>query len=286
MFYSPLRYPGGKNRLANFISLICKANDINGHYIEPYAGGAAVALYLLFSKRVSQITINDIDRSIYAFWYSILNNMQDFCKLVKKTEINIENWRHCQLIQENKKNATLLELGFSTFFLNRTNISGVIDAGVIGGINQDGKYKMDCRFNKKELVKRIRKIAKRRKNINLYQLDALDLIEKIEKEQSKTSTIFYFDPPYYIKGESLYLNSYKHDDHKAVSDRIKKIKNARWVVSYDDNENIKSMYREYRLKEFSLTHSARTSKEGKEVLFFSNNLIVPEVGSPVNMVIE
>jgi DNA adenine methylase len=286
MFYSPLRYPGGKNRLANFIYYICKANDINGHYIEPYAGGAAVALYLLFNKRVSQITINDIDRSIYAFWYSVLNKTQDFCKLVKKTEINIENWRHCQSIQKNKEKATLLDLGFSTFFLNRTNISGVIDAGVIGGINQGGKYKMDCRFNKKELIKRIRKIARKRENIHLYQLNALDLIDKIEKDQLKKSTIFYFDPPYYIKGESLYLNSYKHDDHKAVSDRIKEIKNARWVVSYDNNENIKSMYEGYRLKEFSLTHSARISKEGKEVMFFSNNLIVPVVSNPVNMVIK
>lgn len=267
--------------MAKFIALICKKNDIKGHYVEPYAGGAAVALYLLFNKRVSQITINDVDRSIYAFWYSILNYTNDFCKLIKETEINIDNWRHCQSIQKNKEKTSLLELGFSTFFLNRTNISGVIDAGVIGGIEQDGTYKMDCRFNKKELIKRIRKIARRKKQIHLYKLDALKLVEKIEKRSSKTSTIFYFDPPYYLKGESLYLNAYKHEDHEAVSERIKEIKNARWIVSYDDNEDIKSMYKEYRLKEFCLTHSARVSREGKEVLFFSDNLIIPDVPSPI-----
>lgn len=280
-FYSPLRYPGGKNRLAKFIALICKQNDINGHYVEPYAGGAAVALYLLFNKRVSKITINDVDRSIYAFWYSVLNYTEDFCKLIKETEINIDSWRHCQSIQKKKEKAPLLELGFSTFFLNRTNISGVIDAGVIGGIEQNGTYKMDCRFNKKELIKRILKIAGRKKQICLYKLDALELVERVEIQSSKTSAIFYFDPPYYLKGESLYLNAYKHEDHKTVSERIKKIKNSRWIVSYDDNKEIKSMYKGYRLKEFCLTHSARISREGKEVLFFSDNLIIPEISSPI-----
>jgi DNA adenine methylase len=282
IFYSPLRYPGGKNRLAKFVALVCKENNINGHYVEPYAGGAAVALFLLLNDYVEQITINDIDRSIYAFWYSVLNNTKDFCRLIEETEINISNWKKFRTIQKDKEKVSLLELGFSTFFLNRTNISGVIDAGVIGGLDQVGDYKMNCRFNKEKLIERIKKIATRKKNIKIYNLDALKLVEKIEKLSKKNDTIFYFDPPYYLKGESLYLNYYKHDDHKDVSERIKKIKGVRWIVSYDDTRAIKKMYSGYRFKKCSLFHTARVAKKGKEILFFSNDLIIPEVANPIS----
>ncbi len=225
-FYSPLRYPGGKNKLAKFIASICVKNNINGHYVEPYAGGASVALYLLLNGYVNEITINDIDRSIYAFWYSILNHPRKFCSLIKKIEITTQNREKFKRIQRNKKNADLFKLGFSTFFLNRTNMSGIIDGGVIGGKDQKGEYKIGCRFNKTELIKRIKEIAKYKNQICVKNLDALDLVKKIQKESKRSSTIFYFDPPYYVKGESLYVNFYNPDSHKKVSNVIKKIKNS------------------------------------------------------------
>jgi DNA adenine methylase len=281
MLYSPLRYPGGKNKLAKFIAKICIDTDINGHYIEPYAGGASVALYLLLENKVSKITINDFDRSIYAFWYCVLKKTHALCELIEKTEININSWKEAREIQKNKEKASLLELGFSTFLLNRTNISGIISAGVIGGIKQKGKYKIDCRFNKNDLIKRIKKIAKRKKDIALYNLDAADLIKKIQVSSNNSQTIFYFDPPYYLKGKSLYINHYKHEDHKKISDLIKSIKNIRWIVSYDNTSEIKMMYKGLRKKEYSFIHTAHTAKEGKEVLFFSSNLILPKLIIPI-----
>lgn len=281
-FYSPLRYPGGKNKLAKFIALICEKNEISGHYIEPYAGGASVALFLLFNGYVSEITINDIDRSIYAFWHSILNNPEKFCDLIKKTEINIDNWKKCREIQKNKEKATMLELGFSTFFLNRTNISGIINAGVIGGLEQKGKYKIDCRFNKKDLINRIKKISKYKNNIHLFNLDAIKLIEKIQKESKNKQTIFYFDPPYYLKGKSLYMNHYNHDDHKEVGKMIKRIKNSKWIVSYDNVPEIKEIYRSCENKKYFFFHTARKAKKGSEILFFSKNLVIPK-GNPVKI---
>jgi len=150
MFYSPLRYPGGKNKLSAFIAKICIDNNINGHYVEPYSGGASVALFLLMEGFVEKITINDKDRSIYAFWYSVLNKTNKLCERIENAELNIEEWRKQKEVQANKKKADLLDLGFSTFYLNRTNRSGIINAGVIGGIQQNGNYLMDCRFNKED----------------------------------------------------------------------------------------------------------------------------------------
>lgn len=242
MFYSPLRYPGGKNKLSTFIAKIYVDNNINRHYVEPYAGGASIALFLLIEKKVERITINDFDRSIYAFWYSVLKNTKQLCDLIENTEINIENWQIAKNIQKNKSKAKLLDLGFSTFFLNRTNISGIINAGVIGGLKQKGNYKMDCRFNKKELIRRIKLIAKHKKQIEIYNLDALELVKKIRKESDNNKTIFYFDPPYYLKGSSLYMNHYKYNQHKEVSEVIKQIKNINWIVSYDNTPEIEKIY--------------------------------------------
>lgn len=269
-FYSPLRYPWGKNKLAKFLAKICTNNKISGHYVEPYAWGASVALFLLMEKYVKQITINDKDLAIYAFWYSILHDTKNLIKKIRETEITIENWRVQKDIQRQKESASLLDLGFSTFFLNRTNISGIINAGPIWWIHQNGKYKLSCRYNKEDLIKRIQLIAKYKKHITLENLDALDLIKKIKKTKN---TIFYFDPPYYLKWQSLYLNAYSSGDHKKVADEIRKIKNVKRIVSYDNTPEITELYDGFSKIEYSFKHTAYRAKEGLEVLFFSNNLI-------------
>ena len=158
--YSPLRYPGGKSRLVNFIKSIIDQNDLKGGtYIEPFSGGAAIALALAIDGYMERIVINDYDRSIYAFWHSILYQTDSFIDKIRSTPLSIEEWHIQRTIQQNKYNADLFDLGFSTFFLNRTNRSGVLKAGVIGGLNQTGPYKIDARYNKEQLIKRIQLIA-------------------------------------------------------------------------------------------------------------------------------
>ncbi len=277
MFYSPLRYPGGKNKLAGFIAKICIDNKIDGHYIEPYSGGASVALYLLLEGFVKKITINDKDRSIYAFWHSILNNTSQFCERIRDVEVTIEEWRKQRAIQADKENANLLDLGFSTFFLNRTNRSGIINGGPIGGVQQESNYSIDCRFNKIDLIDRIRVIASRKKDIRLYKKDAINLIQQVQKESNNSNVIFYFDPPYFLKASSLYLNHYKPEDHEAVSKGIKNIKNIKWIVSYDNVPEILNLYSDCQMKEFSFKHTAFKVRMGKEVLFFSSSIKQPDI---------
>lgn len=277
MLYSPLRYPGGKNKLSAFIAKICIDNNISGHYVEPYSGGASVALFLLLEGYVERITINDKDRSIYAFWYSVLNKTNQLCELIQNAELTITEWKKQKEVQKNKKNADLLELGFSTFYMNRTNRSGIINGGVMGGINQDGDYLMNCRFNKEELINRIKVIAKKRKQIRLYKKDAIKLIDKISNEAINDNIVFYFDPPYYLKASSLYMNHYKDDNHKIVSDKIKAIQNIKWIVSYDNVPEIKQLYSDCQKKEFSFKHTAYESRVGEEILFFSRNIVQPNI---------
>ena len=270
-FYSPLRYPGGKKRLVNFFEELIKKNNLeDGVYVEPYAGGASIALTLLFEGYISKAIINDLDKSIYAFWHSVLFRTEELCDLIKKTPINIKTWKTQKKIQKNKGKKDLLKLGFSTFYLNRTNYSGIINAGPIGGFKQKGKWKINSRYNKKDLIERIKKIALYRNKIELYNQDAIELIKNISKKLPE-NTLIYFDPPYYTKGKGLYMDHYGPEDHKEVAIGIKKIK-QNWVLTYDNVPSIEQLYREYKKNKYSLGYSAGDTKKGNEIIFFSRRL--------------
>ena len=273
-FVSPLRYPGGKLKVVDYIKKMFEVNDLmDGTYIEPYAGGASVALTLLFSEYANRIKINDIDRSIYAFWHSVLEETEGLCRLITDTPVTMDTWAQQREVQVRKKDAELLELGFSTFFLNRTNRSGILSGGVIGGKEQTGKWKIDARYNKKDLIERIESVAEYGDRIELTSMDAVALIKHIRRPSEKT--FCYLDPPYYVKGRDLYLNYYNDDDHRAIAKAIKKYK-GKWIISYDAVPFISDLYKEYRQKEYYLSYSAGNPAKGKEIVVYSDGLVIPE----------
>lgn len=276
-FYSPLRYPGGKGKVADYFKQIFKENFLyDGVYVEPYAGGASVALSLLFNEYASKIIINDIDRSIFSFWHSVLNNTEELCKLIFDTPVTVDNWEIQKHVQKDKQQQGLLEVGFSTFYLNRTNRSGIINAGIIGGRQQTGEWKIDARYNKKDLISRIERIAQYKDRIELHNSDAVELVKSLRKSLQQKS-LFYFDPPYYVKGKDLYLNYYQDNDHQNIADEISKVSNQKWIITYDDVSQIRSLYSKYRNKTFKLSYSAGSeNKEGKEIMIFSDNIYISE----------
>ncbi len=279
-FLSPLRYPGGKRRLVNFMKTIIQENNlVGGQYAEPYAGGASIGLALLFDGYVSHIHINDLDRSVYAFWYSAMHKTDELCELIENAHISMNEWYQQRNVQEKPTQTSLLQLGFSTFFLNRTNRSGIIRGGVIGGKKQNGAWKLNCRFNKVELVERIRKIAQYKNKISLYNEDATVFIKTVLPE-IKENSLVYFDPPYYVKGQkSLYTNFYEPKDHKSIAQLISDLK-QHWIVSYDDVPEIRSLYKNYKSLSYKLHYTAQSKYQGKEILFFCNSLTIPNIENP------
>lgn len=267
--YSPLRYPGGKNCIFPFVSKIFYENKLIGaSYAEPYAGGAGLALRLLFEGYVDHIYINDLDKSIYAFWTGILNRPDEFCEWLEKVDVTIPNWNKYKEIQRYSDDVDYFELAKSTFFLNRTNISGVIKGGVIGGQLQKGKYKIDARFNKQDLISRIQKIAFIKDRITVTNLDGLSFIGKLDK---KNEEIFiYLDPPYYQKGADLYMNFYSKEDHKRLSKHVHKMQ-KKWMVSYDNHDFILNLYAEQNKIVYKLSQAA-SNRIGDEILIFSNGI--------------
>ncbi|MBP3346161.1 MAG: DNA adenine methylase [Alphaproteobacteria bacterium] len=271
---SPLRYPGGKSRISKFVAKLIEENNIiKGHYVEPFAGGAGVALNLLFSGVVDNIFINDKDKSIYAFWYSILNDTDKFIDKIISLNVTIEEWLKQREIQKNE-NTDMFHLGFSTFFLNRTNRSGIIKGGVIGGIEQAGNWKLDVRFNKEALIKKIQRIAAYKEHIHIYNMDAIDFLNDEVIKLDIDNTLIYLDPPYYAKAKQLYMNFFEHKDHVKLYDVVNKLQYL-WLVSYDNQKEIKEIYKnkpELTI-EYDLRYTAGVKGSGREIMFASENLI-------------
>lgn len=284
--YSPLRYPGGKSRLTNFMKLVIEKNGLkNGVYAEPFAGGSGVALGLLFDGYVDSILINDIDPSIYAFWYSVLHFEDELCTLIHDTPVIMDEWHKQKAIFSLQDSSETLELGFSTFFLNRTNRSGILKAGVIGGLKQTGEWKIDARYNKESLINKIKKIASFRSKITVTNLDARKFIRNVVSKLPKKSLI-YIDPPYFHKGQGLYLNALEPDDHILIAHSILNDIKVPWIVSYDNTPEISSLYSDSKQETYSLSYSAAKHYNGSEIIIYSDNLLVPEVTNPFKITKE
>ncbi|MDD8014733.1 MAG: DNA adenine methylase [Acidobacteriota bacterium] len=266
-YHSPLRYPGGKTSLFPFFERVIQKQCLeNTTYVEPFAGGAGAALALLFSGTVNKIVINDLDKAIYSFWCSAIYDSERFIRKIYATPVTISEWERQKAIYANQK-SNIFQLGFATFFINRTNISGILDGGPIGGLDQKGRYKIDARFNKIKLAKRIHRLSQNKSKISVLNKDGIDLIDSY---LNKENTFLYLDPPYYEKGASLYLNHFKKDDHEILAERLNQNPDAFWIITYDNSKKIKLLYSKRQIMNFSLNYNAYKSRVGKEVMILSD----------------
>lgn len=273
--FSPLRYPGGKTCLFPFLGNVIKENKLESvTYVEPFAGGAGAALALLYLEKVDRIVINDFDKAIYSFWKSAIFDSERFIKKIFNVPVNVNEWRKQKAININDV-SSCFDLGFSTFYLNRTNISGVLDARPIGGLNQKGKWKIDARFNKVTLAERVRQLSEYKNRITVLNEDGLKLIDDY---LNRKNVFMYLDPPYFDKGATLYLNHYQVDDHEALAKKLNENPESFWVLTYDDKPEIKSLYLKRRTVDFSLAYNVREARKGKEIMIMSDILSIKKHG--------
>ena len=274
--YSPLRYPGGKAKLVPFFQAVLRHNGLcGGHYVEPYAGGAGVALALAMTEYARHVFLNDVSFELCCFWKAVLDEPERLCQYIMEAKVTpAEWWRHKSILKMCRAH-DVFDVGFAFLFLNRTNRSGVLNAGMIGGNSQEGRWKIDARFNKPELIRRIQLIAGFRDRITVTNLDALVFLDRLRGELPKRSLVFS-DPPYYKKGQRLYRNAYTPEDHSAIAEYLQTRMSCPWVVSYDSCDEIKLLYSNQQTLKYSLNYSAHRHRVGSEIMFFSEALDVPE----------
>ena len=281
--YSPLRYPGGKGKLAKFMAAVVRANDLSdGRYIEPYAGGAGIAWELLITGVVRRVVVNDISLHVSAFWTCALGQTDELCRRIREAPLTVEEWNRQKAVFARPEDSSTLDLGFSCFYLNRTNRSGILNGGLIGGRSQDAKWCMGARFNRESLIRRITKIAACAGRIEVSCKDAVVFLRERWNSFGKKDLI-YVDPPYFEKGRMLYYDAYGPDDHADVAEMLAELSGAWWVVSYDDVDEIRRLYEPAPRLEYSIGYSARRWSRGREVMFFSKGMVIPDLVAPMQV---
>ena len=281
--YSPLRYPGGKGKLAKFMAAVVRANGLSdGRYIEPYAGGAGIAWELLITGVVRRVVVNDISPHVSAFWTCVVGQTDELCRRIRAAPLTVEEWDRQKAVFVRPKDASTLDLGFSCFYLNRTNRSGILNGGLIGGRAQDAKWCMDARFNREDLIRRITKIAECAGRIEVSCKDAVVFLRERWNSFGRNDLI-YVDPPYFEKGRMLYFDAYGPDDHADIAELLAELSGAWWVVSYDDVGEIRRLYEPAPRLEYLIGYSARRRSRGREIMFFSKGMVIPDLVTPMRV---
>lgn len=275
MNYSPLRYPGGKSKIAPLIRTIMQtSNNTHTTYIEPFAGGSGVALNLLLEGYVNHIVINDYDKAIYSFWRALKDDSRGFLELMDTTPLSMDEWRRQKEIYTTQNKRYSLELGFAAFYLNRTNRSGILSAGPIGGYAQTGSYDISARFNRAVLIAKIQDIIAHRNQIDVYNKEVRSFIQRVIPQYEEQSFV-YFDPPYFVNGQRLYKNALKPEDHADIAQHIMQDIVCDWVITYDNVPQLREIYAKYPQRSYTMNYSAANKGKGAELIVFSSLDLVP-----------
>lgn len=270
-----LRYPGSKWSLASYIALILEENLLTGcHFYEPYAGSAAVGLSLLWAGYVNSLTLVERDPLVYALWHSVFHDSEALCDMVMHMDISMDEWRRLQPLRslDSPDPRQLVEMGAAGLFYNRTNYSGIIGAGPIGGIGQASAYHIGCRFNREVLATNIRALSGLGSRISVAFGDALDFLGRQDETLTGEHSFVYLDPPYLRQGRKLYRYHHSEDDHQHLATHMLATSYP-WLVSYDDHPRIRAWYSGSQQQAVHMDYSARVSKRGRELLI--SNLHIP-----------
>lgn len=272
---NPLRYPGAKSKLYNYINALLEAEDkIGCTFYEPFAGSAAISLLLLEHNTIKKAVINELDPLLYNFWVSVFNYTDKLIQLIEETDITLENWHYFSKYKDTAylQNKTSVQIGFAGLYLNRTSFSGILKANPLGGLQQKSQYGIDCRFNKAKIIDSIRSLSKFKNRIDIHNMEALDFMQQELRYKRNKKTFVYIDPPYYKEGANLYRCYYTHAQHAALA-RFILTKTYPWLISYDDADAIRQLYNGTTSQKIHMDYSVHTSRKAEELLI--SNLKIP-----------
>jgi DNA adenine methylase len=265
---SPFRYPGGKGFLTDLLRQ--KAMEMPGPsraYAEPFCGGAGAAINLLLDGDVDKIFLNDLDPCVYSAWVALVTETERFIDRIRLTDITVEEWHKQKAVAASHTSGYSFEAGFATFFLNRTSRAGiVIGSGPIGGYGQTGTWKIDARFYRETMIKRITAVGLRQDNISISNMPAVKFIENLELTAEVKNTFIFIDPPYFEIGSRLYLDGMIDGGHLSLSKLLSNGLTASWLMTYDDHPEIRRLYKDFNMTELEVLYSLQRQRKVNEIV--------------------
>ncbi|MCL1907250.1 MAG: DNA adenine methylase [Propionibacteriaceae bacterium] len=289
---SPLRYPGSKRKLLPALRQIIEANHDSplDLFVEPFCGGASVSLGLLELGVIKHALIADFDPLIAAFWMEATARPEQLVRAMYRQPPTLANWDKWRAAQPRKTSQRALKC----LFLNRTTFSGIIGgtAGPIGGRAQTSEYTIDCRFNKEQLAKRIRRIGELAADGRLLTpsegtwQDTLRLVDGWAADLGAKSVVIYLDPPYVEKAHHLYDRPFSRTDHENLAASLLN-EQRHWILSYDKVPLVLGLYGHFAdIHEYSVLHHYTVkgqrdgSVPGREVIFTNLPTVPADSSSP------
>lgn len=242
---SPLRYPGSKRRLVGYIRQALELNEFRpALYVEPFIGGASVALQLMQDGWIKSAILADLDPWIASFWQTVFFDTDWLIEQVLTIQVTLGKWYKLK----HSKPKTRREQALTCFFLNRTSFSGILEAkaGPLGGKRQDSPYPIDCRFPRDRLVKRIKQaVAHKDKIYGVWNCSWGECMTRIRREQHlghlpSDELFLYLDPPFF-EAERLYRYEFVSSDHTALRDHLLTLED-KWILSYDSAQQVEALY--------------------------------------------
>lgn len=268
---SPFRYPGGKAFLTDFVERGLKELDMRiEFYVEPFAGGAGAALNLLNRQAVERVVLNDLDIRMYSAWRAMLEENERFLEKLQSVSVDVATWKKCREIVTSPTNRYSFDLGFATFFINRTSRGGIVlGSGPTGGYKQESVWKIDARFYRETMLRRCKWIGDNAKRIAIHQERAISFLRKCAATLPQAQTYYFIDPPYVAAGSRLYFNAMSPEDHAELSTFLIEGNLKNWVLTYDNHPLIRKLYSTMDLSQLEVGYSLRRSRNEKELLISS-----------------
>ena len=275
---SPFRYPGGKGFLTDLLRQ--KVMNLDGPeraYAEPFCGGAGAAINLLLDGDVQQIHLNDLDPCVYSAWVALVTETDRFVEKLSSVLVTVDEWKKLRQVVKDHSAGYSFEVGFATFFLNRTSRAGIVKgSGPIGGYEQKGNWKIDARFYRETMIKRIKLISQFRDNIQLSNDTAEEFLDKVDRSDDAENTFVFIDPPYYEVGSRLYLNGMGETGHSKLAKKLQQGLASNWLMTYDDHPEIRRLYSNFDVTELEVLYSLQRQRRVNEVVIQAGVKSVPK----------
>ena len=261
---SPLRYPGGKSRVAK---LLCQYIPPHTEYREPFVGGGAIFFY---KPKVEKNWINDLHPGLYALWRTLRDHFPEFadlCKAQDTTDLRatFDYWINRFDLMKAEGNAQLVERAVQYYFINRTVWTGrvVFDPARRSRLyfsNPEGWGKLEKK------LRHLRACAEKLRGVRIT-------CKPFEKclGGATPETFIYADPPYYRDSldtptSRLYEGHFAIEQHESLRDLLANCP-ARVMISYDDRPEVRRLYsdrKKWRIIKLQWKYCGRFAKTNEQ----------------------